>query len=167
METQGSFSFFSLLNKKTIGLRAHLSTYGDQRPDENYSSEPLSHSWSPARACTVGQKKNLDCSTGPLAHLFTRSLALLTCSLAPHCSLCSAHFARALCCGHFALSFARGKVNDYITLYRCVFLSILDHSAFSEPGPGMEESITRTCYLSRVRDQKKRGAAVDFCQNKS
>ena len=33
--------------------------------------------------------ENLDGSTGPLAHPFARSLALLTHSLAPHCSLCS------------------------------------------------------------------------------
>ena len=50
--------------------------------------------------------KNPDCSTGPLARPFARSLAPLTRSLAPDCSLCSrpplrslvrslAHFARS------------------------------------------------------------------------
>ena len=44
--------------------------------------------------------KNTDCSTGPLAHLFARSLAPLT---------------------HFTHSLARGKVNDQITILSVFF----------------------------------------------
>ena len=57
--------------------------------------------------------KNTKCSTGPLARLFARSVAPLTRSLAPDCSL-RLHpplrsFVRSL--AHFAHSLARGKVN--------------------------------------------------------
>ena len=70
--------------------------------DENLNNTThLSHSFlsENKRRCTQkkchstdalwsGTSKNRDVSTGPLAHPFARSLALLTHSLAPHCSLC-------------------------------------------------------------------------------
>ena len=57
--------------------------------------------------------KNTDCSTGPLARPFARSLAPLTRSLAPACSLRSRPPLRSLLrsLAHFAHSLARGKVN--------------------------------------------------------
>ena len=57
--------------------------------------------------------KNTDWSTGPLARPFARSLAPLTHSLAPDCSLCLRPPLRSLVCSlaHFAHSLARGKVN--------------------------------------------------------
>ena len=57
--------------------------------------------------------KNIDCSTGPLARPFARSLAPLTRSLAPHCSLRSSPPLRSLVrsLAHFTHSLARGTVN--------------------------------------------------------
>merc|ERR1719204_2538565 len=74
--------------------------------------------------------KNQDVSTGPLAHPFARSLAPLTRSLAPDCSLhwrpplrslvrSLAHFA------HFAHSLARGKVRILMSQNH----TVLNHSA--------------------------------------
>ena len=73
--------------------------------------------------------KNTDCSTGPLARPFARSLAPLTRSLAPDCSLRSRPPLRSLIrsLAHFAHSLARGKVIDYIAILS-VFFSIFDHS---------------------------------------
>ena len=58
--------------------------------------------------------KNRDVSTGPLARPFARSLAPLTRSLAPDCSLRSRPPLRSLVrsLAHFAHSLARGKDND-------------------------------------------------------
>ena len=58
--------------------------------------------------------KNRDVSTGPLARPFTRSLAPLTRSLAPDCSLRSRPLLRSLVrsLAHFAHSLARWTVND-------------------------------------------------------
>ena len=58
--------------------------------------------------------KDWDVSTGPLAHLFARSLAPLTHSLAPDCSLHSRPLLRLLVrsLAHFAHSLARGEVID-------------------------------------------------------
>ena len=60
-----------------------------------------------------GTNKNRDASTGPLARPFARSLALLTRSLAPDCSLRSRLPLRSLICSlaHSAHSLARGRVN--------------------------------------------------------
>ena len=66
--------------------------------------------------------KNPDVSTGPLARPFARSLAPLTRSLAPHCSLCSRALLRSL-----AHSFARGNVNDIMSQKSLV----LSHSAMT------------------------------------
>ena len=67
-----------------------------------------------------GTNKNRDVSTGPLARPFDRSLAPLTRSLAPDCSLCShpplrplvrslAHFAHSLALGYlFCVFFYSG-----------------------------------------------------------
>ena len=73
--------------------------------------------------------KNTDCSTGPLARPFARSLAPLTRSLAPDCSLRSRPPLRSLVCSlaHFAHSLARGTVNDWMPILS-VFFSIFDHS---------------------------------------
>ena len=58
--------------------------------------------------------KNTDKSPGPLARPFARSLAPLTCSLAPDCSLRSRPPLRSLVrsLAHIAHSLARGTVND-------------------------------------------------------
>ena len=73
--------------------------------------------------------KNTDCSTGPLARPFARSLAPLTRSLAPDCSLRSRPPLRSLVrsLAHFAHSLARGTVNDWMAILS-VFFSIFDHS---------------------------------------
>ena len=67
----------------------------------------------PTLALWSGTNKNRDVSTGPLARLFARSVALLTRSLAPGCSLRSLPPLRSLVCSlvHFAHSLARGTVN--------------------------------------------------------
>ena len=72
---------------------------------------------------------NTDCSTGPLARPFARSLAPLTRSLASDCSLRSRPPLRSLVCSlaHFAHSLARGTVNDWMAILS-VFFSIFDHS---------------------------------------
>ena len=56
--------------------------------------------------------KNPDVSTGPLARPFDCSLAPLTRSLAPDCSLCSRPPLHLLVCSlaHFAHTLARGTV---------------------------------------------------------
>ena len=69
-------------------------------------------------------EKNTDIY-GPLAHPFARSLAPLTRSLAPDCSLRSRAPLRSL--AHFAHSLARGTVIDWMAIYS-VFSSILAHS---------------------------------------
>ena len=73
--------------------------------------------------------KNTDCSTRPLARPFPRSLAPLTRSLAPDCSLRSCpplcSLVRSLT--HFAHSLASGTVNDWMAILS-VFFSIFDHS---------------------------------------
>ena len=73
--------------------------------------------------------KNTDCSTGSLARPFTRSLAPLTRSLAPDCSLRSRPPLRSLVrlLAHFAHFLARGTVIDWMAIYSVIF-SILDHS---------------------------------------
>ena len=74
--------------------------------------------------------KNSDCSTGPLARPFARSLAPLTRSLAPDCSLRSRPPLRSpvRSLAHFAHSLARGTVNDWMAILSVCF-SIIDHSA--------------------------------------
>ena len=82
--------------------------------------------------------KNPDERTGPLAHPFASSLAPLTCSLAPHYSLCLRTLLRSLARSltHFAHSQAHGTVNDRMAIYS-VFFSGLDHSApVSKPTAG-------------------------------
>ena len=71
--------------------------------------------------------KNPDCSTGPLARPFARSLAPLTRLLAPDCLR---PLLRSLTCSlaHFAHSLARGTVNDSMAICS-VFFSILADSA--------------------------------------
>ena len=78
----------------------------------------------------VRSAKNRDVSTGPLARPFARSLAPLTRSLAPDCSLRSRPPLRSLVrsLAHFAHSLARGTVNDWMAILS-VFFSIFDHSA--------------------------------------
>ena len=73
--------------------------------------------------------KNTDCSTGPLARPFARSLAPLTHSLAPDCSLRSRPPLRSLVrsLAHFAHSLAHGTVNNWMAILS-VFFSIIDHS---------------------------------------
>ena len=78
---------------------------------------PMS-SQSGTNALWSGINKNRDVSTGPLARPFTRSLVLLTRSLAPDCSPRSRPLLRSLVrsLAHFAHSLARGTVNDWIII---------------------------------------------------
>ena len=71
--------------------------------------------------------KNTDRSTGPLARPFARSLAPLTRSLAPDCSLRSRPPLHSL--AHFTHSLARETVNDWMAILSVFFL-FFDHSAF-------------------------------------
>ena len=82
-----------------------------------------------AAALWSGTNKNRDVSTGPLARPFARSLAPLTHSLAPDCSLHSRPPLRSLVrsLAHFAHSLARGTVSDWMAILS-VFFSIIDHS---------------------------------------
>ena len=68
------------------------------------------------RHSTVGQ--NQDVSTGPLARRFARSLAPLTRSLAPDCSLRSRPPLGSFVCSlaHFTHYLARGTVNDWMAI---------------------------------------------------
>ena len=79
------------------------------------------------KALWSGSNKNRDVSTGPLARPFARSLAPLTCSLAPHYSLCSRAPLRSLVrtLAHFAHSRARGTVNDYMANYSVFFFDVI------------------------------------------
>ena len=81
--------------------------------------------------------KKTDCSTGPLARPFAGSLAPLTRSLAPDCSLCSRPSLRSLMCSlaHFAHSHARGTVNDWMA-FLSVFFFIFDHSGINQAQAG-------------------------------
>ena len=81
----------------------------------------------PSVSLWSGTTKNKDVGTGPLACLFGRSLAPLTHSLAPPCSLCSCAPLRSFICSlaHFAHSQARGKMSDLMSQYHIV----LNHSA--------------------------------------
>ena len=90
---------------------------------------PLSGSPLATSELWSGTNKNRDVSTGPLARPFARSLALLTRSLAPDCSLRSRPPLRSLfhSLAHFAHSLARGKVNDWMSQNDLV----LSHSAAS------------------------------------
>ena len=76
--------------------------------------------------------KNTDCSTGPLACPFARSLAPLTCSLAPNCSLRSRPPLRSLVrsLAHFAHSFACGTVNDWMAILSVFFFYFRPYCSF-------------------------------------
>ena len=67
--------------------------------------------------------QSTDCGTGPLARPFARSLAPLTRSLAPDCSLRSRPPLRSLVrsFAHFAHSLARGTVNDWMDILSVFF----------------------------------------------
>ena len=82
------------------------------------------------RARWSGTNKNRDVSTGPLARPFARSLAPLTRSLAPDCSLRSRPPLRSLVrsLAHFTHSLARGTVIDWMAILS-VFFPVFDHSA--------------------------------------
>ena len=83
-------------------------------------AERKRHDW---LALWARKTMNTDWSSGPLARPFARSLALLTRSLAPDCSLRSRpplhSLARSLT--HFANSLARGTVNDKMAIYSLFF----------------------------------------------
>ena len=72
--------------------------------------------WAVDNTCTQWARirKNIDQSTGPLAHPVAHSLAPLTRSLAPHYQLCSRAPLRSLVrsLAHFAHSLAQGTGND-------------------------------------------------------
>ena len=85
------------------------------------------------RALWVRSNKNPDESTGPLARPFAHSLAPLTHSLAPPCLLClrapqRSHVRSLARFAHFTNSLARGKVNDWMTIFPEFFFD-LAHSA--------------------------------------
>ena len=77
-----------------------------------------------------GTNKNRNIDTWPLARLFPHSLAPLTHSLAPDCSLRSRPPLRSLVrsLAHFAHSLARGTVNGWMAILS-VFFPVFDHSA--------------------------------------
>ena len=81
--------------------------------------------------CTVGQNsqeyRQKYWATRSSIHLFARTAHSLTCS-APLALL------RSLACllAHFAHSFARGTVNDWMGIHS-VFFSVLAHSVLAEP----------------------------------
>ena len=97
------FPLSSLLHHPTSPSLSFFSSLSFSFPFDHVSLSPL---WSKTA-------KNTDCSTGSLAHPFARSLAPLTRSLAPDCSLRSRPPLRSLVrsLAHFAHSLARGKVN--------------------------------------------------------
>ena len=66
-----------------------------------------------------GINKNRDESTGPLACPFAHSLALLTRSIAPDCSIRSRPPLRSLVrsLAHFAHSLARETVDDWMAIF--------------------------------------------------
>ena len=81
--------------------------------------------------------KNTDWNTGPLAHLFARLLALLTCSLALHCLLCSRAPLRSLVrsltpFAHFRVC---GTVNDWMATYSVFFLLFWTIVRWRQPIP--------------------------------
>ena len=86
---------------------------------------PTETEWSVTNCHSLWAKstKTPHFSTGPLARPFARSLAPLTRSLAPHCSLRS--LIRSL--AHFAHSLACGTVNDWMAILS-VFFPVLDRS---------------------------------------
>ena len=75
--------------------------------------------------------KNIDWSIGPLARPFARSLAPLTHSLAPKCSLRSHPPLRSL--AHFAHSLARRTVNNWLFCL-CFFLFLTIVSLMKRKG---------------------------------
>ena len=82
-----------------------------------------------------GTNKNQDVSTGPLARPFACLLVPLTRSLAPDCSLRSRPPLRSFICSlaHFAHSFARGTVNDWVailSLFFFLFSTIVDEQSY-------------------------------------
>ena len=100
--------------KKTFfggGNRASASLDEDDEDDEDDDDEDDDDD-DDDDALWSGTNKNREVSTGPLARPFARSLAPLTRSLAPDCSLRSrpplCSLVRSL--AHFAHSLARGKV---------------------------------------------------------
>ena len=85
--------------------------------------------------------KNADWSTGPLAHPFPCSLALLTRSLARHYLL-----------AHFAHSRARGRVIDQMAIFS-VFLDAPSHlykSLCLSVGPVLFSKVKKT-HIRRIR----------------
>ena len=84
----------------------------------------------------------------PLARPLIRSLAPLTHSLAPDCSLRSRPPLRSLVrsLAHFAHSLARGTVNDWMAILS-VFFPIFDqHSKTSTLADCQKASVVRTLY---------------------
>ena len=103
--TSEAAAFARRLFRLTIGWRG-LQTFASDHAIHNAGVVLVSALWS-------GTNKNRDVSTGPLARPLARSLAPLTHSLAPHCSLHSRAPLRSLVLSlaYFAHSLARGKVN--------------------------------------------------------
>ena len=104
--------------------------------DDNHKPLPLAED---PTALWARITKSTDWSTGPLARPFARSLAPLTRSLAPDCSLRSRPPLRSLVrsLAHFTHSLARGKVNDWMAILS-VFFSIFDHSGGGKSRGGKE-----------------------------
>ena len=90
----------------------------------------------------------LDMNTGPLSSPLARSLALLTHSLAPPCSLRLRAPLRSLVCSlaHFAHSLARGKVYDLMSQFHLV----LTHSAMAEVDGWLMNSSMKSDFHSAV-----------------
>ena len=78
--------------------------------------------------------KNPDRSTGPLPCPFAFSLAPLTCLLAPHCLLRTAHFARKLRCAH---SLRGSWDSDWLDYFFSVFF-LCSGPQCSRPLPALD-----------------------------
>ena len=100
-----------------------------------------------------------------LRHSLVRSLAPLTRSLAPDCSLRSRPPLRSLVrsLAHFAHSLARGTVNDWMAILS-VFFSIFDHSGPSKiiaqrQQLPSEHHQRRDCGYSEEKKEKQKTSA--------
>merc|ERR1712002_1419306 len=99
----------------------HTHTHGHTHTQQrNQHQQHANNSVTIKKSSTLWSRtaKNTGWSTGPLARQFARSLALLTHSLAPDCSLRLHPPLRPLVCllAYFAHFLARGIVNDWMAI---------------------------------------------------
>ena len=104
---------------------------------------------------------NTDVFTGPLTHSFALLLALLNCSLNPHCWFHSDSFARAIYCAQsFAHSYTLELVGKWmvIWLFLRVFFFGLDHS---------KSAFLHSFFLYLVSRRPESGLDLNYCRNPS